>query len=370
MTKKISWWRTTFAHEEIARMTRAVEQENLSQGPVTAEFERGIAEMLGVPYVVATTSGSVALFMAMVAAGVKPGDEVIVPNRGWIAAAHAARLLGATVVLVDVVREETSIDPARIAERITPKTRAIVSVHLNGRSTDMAAINAMAASHGVTVIEDGAQALLSRNTLGLLGCQSPIGCFSLSVAKLISTGQGGFIVTHDEQTHRRLSLMRSHGVVDVVHAQWTELGFNFRMSDVLAAIGIAQIDRIPGRIERLHAIYGRYDEALKGLKTVRMIPVDVAAGEIPLYVEVLCDDRPALQRYLAERNVETRPFHPDLNVAGYLDNPGAYPNSDRFATHGLFLPCGPSQVSADIDRVIEHLQEFDTEHRYRLQNVS
>ncbi|MBZ5557429.1 MAG: DegT/DnrJ/EryC1/StrS family aminotransferase [Acidobacteriia bacterium] len=359
MPSKISWWRTNFGVEEADRIAASIAQEHISQGPETAEFERRLAALLGVPHVVATTSGSTALLMSLIAAGVGPGDEVIVPNRGWIAAAHAVRLLGAKVVLADVQAGTPLLDVDDAAGRVTPKTRVIVPVHLNGRSVDMDAVNRLAAERGLIVIEDAAQALCSRNALGPLGGQSFAGCFSFSVAKIISTGQGGFIATRDAATYRRLSLMRTHGVADVVNAEWTEFGFNFRFTDILASIGLVQLGRLAGRIEQVKTIHAQYEAGLRGVESVKLISVNVAAGEIPIYIEVLCPARAALIAFLADRGIETRPFHPDLNLARYLDNPGVFPHSAVFATQGLVLPSGPGQTAGNVQRVLDEVRRFD-----------
>ncbi len=359
----ISWWRTHFGEEEIARIADSIAHEHVSQGPVTAEFEQRLAEFLGVPYVVATTSGSMAMLMALMAAGVGPGDEVIVPNRTWIATAHAPAVLGAKTVLVDVEAGRPIIDSKQIAKKITPRTKAIMPVHLNGRSAAMDQISRIAESRGLRVIEDAAQAFASRNRRGLLGTQSDIGCFSLSVAKIIATGQGGFAVTRDEKLYRTLVSIRTHGVADVLDPAWTRLGFNFRMTDVLASIGLVQLTRLPGRIERVRQIYAMYAAAMPELPFLRLIPVDLEAGEIPIYIEVLCENRARLAAFLAERGIQTRLFYPDLDRAGYLNNSGDFPNSRVFGDQGLFLPSGPDQPPENIERVLQVLRQYGQQQR-------
>ncbi len=354
----IPWWRTSFGDEEIRRVTLAINNENISQGPVVAEFEHLLAAYLGVPYVVATTSGSIALLMSAMAAGVGHGDEVIVPNRTWIATAHAPAMLGAKVMLVDVEVDRLIIDSTKIEEAITPRTKAIMPVHLNGRSANMREINRIAHKHGLKVIEDAAQALGSRNEDGLLGTQSDMGCFSLSVTKIIATGQGGFIATRDRKLYDKLVAIRTHGVGSVIDAEWTQLGFNFRFTDILASIGIAQLECLDERIEKVKAIYLRYSEGIKYLPYLSLIPVNIDAGEVPIYVEVLCKERDRLISFLAEKGIQARPFYPDLNMASYLQNNGNFPNSDQFGMQGIFLPSGPSQSIENVNRVIKVMHSF------------
>lgn len=355
---KIPYWRTTFNNGEAEAIAQAIAQEHVSQGPVVAEFERQLADYLGVPYVVATTSGSTALLMSLWAAGVGPGDEVIVPNRTWIATAHAPFLLGATVKLVDVEAGRPILDVELIEKAITERTRAIIPVHLCGRSADMRAINEIAKRYKLTVIEDAAQALGSRNADGLLGTQSDMGCFSFSVAKIIATGQGGFIATKSEETYRKLVAMRTHGVGDIVNAEWDQPGFNFRFTDILAAVGIVQLKLLPERIEKVKAIYKLYQEGLAGLPFIKLIPVNLDGGEIPVYVEALCASRERLIYFLADRGIQCRPFYPDLNQARYFNNSDHYPNSIPFGRDGVFLPAGPEQSAENIREVINAIRGF------------
>ena len=357
-SNRISYWRTSFDNGEAAAIAQAIAAEHVSQGPVVAEFERQLAAYLGVPYVVATTSGSTALLMSLWAAGIGQGDEVIVPNRTWIATAHAPLMLGATVKLVDVEKDRPIIDIGAIEAAITPRTRAIMPVHMCGRSADMRAINRIAREHNLTVVEDAAQALGSRNVDGFLGTQSDFGCFSFSVAKIISTGQGGFIATRNETHYKRLVGMRTHGVGDVVNADWDRPGFNFRFTDILAAIGIEQLKLLPRRIDMVKTIYQLYKEGLSGISAVKLIPVDVEAGEIPVYVEVLCESRGKLIDFLDARGIQCRPYYPNLSRASYFNSRGEFPNSDVFDRCGIYLPAGPEHSLENISMVIDQLRQF------------
>lgn len=354
----ISWWRKYFGEEEIAYIAKSIRNEHISLGPVTAELEQKLSDILGIPYVVATTSGSMALLMVLMAAGIGPGDEVIVPNRTWIATAHAPLLLGAKAVLADVQVNSPIMDVTQIEENIGPRTKAIIPVHLNGRSVDMDEVNRIATEHNLLVIEDAAQAFCSANKTGFLGCQSFAGCFSFSVAKLISTGQGGFVVTRDKETYEILKSIRTHGVSDLIDVSYKRLGYNFRITDIQASIGIAQLDRLPGNIVRVKEIYYKYSAALHYFSFLKLIPVDVEAGEIPLYIEVLCPEREKLIGYLADYGIETRSAFPDLNLATHLKSSNRFQNSEIFGSQGLYLPCGPDQPLENIDRVITVLRKY------------
>jgi dTDP-4-amino-4,6-dideoxygalactose transaminase len=356
--KMISWWRTSLGEEEIHSISTSILNENISQGEVTAEFERNISEILSVPYVVATTSGSMAILMALIAAGVGPGDEVIVPNRTWIATAHAPYLLGAKVVLVDVIKGGLTLDVSQLEGKITQRTKAVIPVHLNGRSADMSAIKNICIPRGLTVIEDAAQAFCSRNSFGFLGTQSFAGCFSLSIAKLITSGQGGFVVTPDEETYKKLKSLRTHGIQDLINCSFDGFGFNFRFTDIQASIGLAQLKKLQKRIDSVLEIYAFYKRELKNPQ-IKFLDVKTEQGEIPIYIEVLCKDRGRLVEYLNEHRIQVRPFYPDLDTAAHLNNKSNFPNSRVFADQGVFLPCGPDQSLQNIQKTIFFLNHFD-----------
>lgn len=356
--KKISWWRIDFSQKEIDKIKESISNEHISLGPVTAEFEQALGRILGVPYVLAVTSGSAALLAALMAADIGPGDEVIVPNRTWIASAHAPLLLGAKVVLVDTQKERPIMDPALLEARITSRTKAIIPVHLNGRAVNMESINKIAQKYNLIVIEDAAQAFYSRNQTGFLGTQSYAGCFSLSVAKLISSGQGGFVVTKDKETYQKLKLIRSQGTEDLIDVNYSRPGFNFKFTDIAASLGLIQLSRIKEKIAGVKAIYNQYQAIISKLPFIKLIPVDIAAEELPIYVEVLCSERSKLIEFLKEHDIGTRPFYPDLDSADYLNAKGDFPNSRVFARDGLFLPCGPGQSQENIEYVLEVLKKY------------
>jgi dTDP-4-amino-4,6-dideoxygalactose transaminase len=355
---KIPWWRTSFGEPELANIREAVLSERISQGPVTKRFEEQFAESLGVPYGVAATSGSASILMALMALGIRSGDEVIVPNRTWIATAHAVLMTGAKAVLADVRPDIPVLDVETLEDKITARTKAVIAVHLNGRATDMVALGRLAAKYGFLVIEDACQALYSRTAEGYLGTLSTAGCFSFAVTKLVSTGQGGMVVTKDPKVYEQLSLVRNHGVTDIFTDSWSQMGFNFKFTDLLASIGLAQLQRAPGRLIHMRAVYQRYLEAMEDLPFLKPVPIDVAGGAVPLYAEFCCPDRIKLVEYLASQNIQTRPVPPSLEISGYIKSGGSFPNSRNFAKEAMYLPCGPEQPLENVDRVIEALKAY------------
>ena len=258
------------------------------------------------------------------------------------------------------------MDVSLIEEKITHRTKAIIPVHLNGYGEDIQEIHKIARDHGLLVIEDACQAFLSKGPNGFLGTQSDAGCFSLALTKLISTGQGGVVVTRSESTYETLKLVRNHGVVDNFTDTWNQMGFNFKFTDLLASFGVVQLDRVADRLTHVNLVYQKYASGLSELKSasLKLIPVNVSMGEVPLYVEVLCSQRAQLMDFLESRKIQTRPFPPSLHTSSYLENPGSFPRSDAFAAQGLYLPCGPEQPLDNVDYVLEQINEFSKQLDY------
>lgn len=357
----IPWWKVEFGEKAAQAAYDAVINRRMTMGPLTAEFEKRLAAILNVPFVVSTSSGTAALSLALVAAGVGPGDEVIVPNRTWISTAHAPKLLGADVVMVDVEPDRPIMPPENFAAAITSRTKAVIPVHLNGYLADMDRINTMAAHHGIAVIEDACQALFSRFTDGkAAGTKSFAGCYSFSIGKPISCGQGGAVATSDPEVARKLVLARTHGTSDVTMARWEMLGGNFRFWDLPAAVALTQLERFEERKDSILALNKKYKQGLAGLKSIRLLPDRIEAGEVPIYAECLSDRRDELMRFLMEREIQARPYYANMNAAPQFaaQNSGNYPNSDIYAKQCFVLPSGPDREDWEIEKVLMSLKDF------------
>jgi perosamine synthetase len=360
--KLIPWWRTYMGQEELSRLSDSYNNEKMSYGSVSKDLEKLISETLDVPYVMMTTSGSISLYLAVLALGIGEGDEVLIPDRTFHATAHAAMMTGATVRLVETLKDIPAMDPVDLEKKITDKTKAIMVVHLNGRASDMRAINLTAKKHNLKVIEDVAQSLFSKTEDGFLGTQSDVGCFSMGMTKLVSTGQGGFVVTKNKELYEHFLRYISHGVENTMDGTYKKIGFNFRFNDLLASIGIEQFKRIPEKVENCTKVYKKYLEAFETeILYLKMIPVKVDKGEVPIWVEALIDgDRQQFMDYLKENGVEARRFLPSLNLSEYVNtsNDNNFENSMNFDENGLFLPAGPSMSLESVDRVIELLKFY------------
>ncbi len=351
----INWWNNKFGNSELNRIISSYKNKNISQGNVTKEFEDLICNYLNVKHAIAVSNGSIAILLSLMAMDIGPDDEVIIPNRTWISAAHAVHMLGGKVVTIDVEENRPVIDTNKLIQAITSKTKVIIPVHMNGRSCNMNEIMAIAKKFSIKVIEDAAQAMGSKNLSGFLGTQSDVGCFSLSVAKIISSGQGGFVVTNNKKMANKIRAMRTHGLENVKDPnKWIMPGFNFRYTDLLASIAIEQLKQINERKKRLVNLYHLYEKGLNDTPLV-IIPVDIENGEVPIYIEYLVpNDRQLWIDTLLNNGVETRPFYPNINSANYFGcKIEKMRNSEKFAKRGIYLPSGPNQTITDVLKVID-----------------
>lgn len=255
----------------------------ITQGPEVAAFESEFARFVGAPHACAVSSGTTALHLALLAVGVQPGDEVITVSHSFVATANAIRYCGATPVFVDIDPRTFNIDPARAAEAVTPRTRAILCVHQMGMPCDLAALLRIAHGRQIPLVEDAACAIGSEVRLdaGWQRIGRPHGrvaCFSLHPRKLLSTGDGGMITTSDPSIDREVRLLRQHGMTvsdrmrhearSVVFESYATLGYNYRLTDLQAAIGREQLARLPDAIERRRAVALRYHERLQDIRGV------------------------------------------------------------------------------------------------------
>lgn len=337
----------------------------LIQGPKVAEFEERFAEMTGSRHAIAVNSGSSALLVAMGALGIGAGDEIISPDMSFISTASAALFLGARPVFSDIELNYYGMDPKDLERWITPRTKAIVPVHYAGHSAEMGPIMEIADRHGIAVLEDAAESHQARYRGGAhTGTLGRIGIFSFTPSKLMTTGEGGMIVTDDDDLADKCRLFRNFG--DHGKFEWHSLGFNFRMPEAMGGIGLKQLERLPESVRRRKAIAARYTDALQGrgdvvLPTVRqpedtnfqLYTVRFPGGEAG-------KDRDTVKRELAERGVSTRLYYPSFHHQKVFEGSGPYqhedyPNANEYEATALSLPIFPTLTEEQQTYVIENL---------------
>jgi perosamine synthetase len=267
-------------------------------------------------------------------------------------------LCAATPVLVDVCPHDLNLDPRGVAAAVGARTRALVPVHVNGRAADLDALGRIARAHGLALIEDAAQALGSRHGGRALGTWGDVGCISLAPTKIITSGQGGLLLTNDDALRDRLVRLKDHGRLSRAWNHHPEVGFNFKYSDIQAAIANAQLDRLGQRLGLVRRQYRRYRDALAGLPGIAFLETDLEGGSVPLWVDALVADAGGLIRFLEGHRIACRPFWPAIHTQPCYPQPGAFPHASHAAEHGVWFPSGPNKSDDDIDRVIGAVRTF------------
>jgi len=342
----------------------------LITGPRVEEFERRFARMHGVDHAVAVASGSAALLVAFAALEISAGDEIVVPDMTFVSTATAAMYLGARPVFVDIELRSYCIDPELLEEAIGPRTKAIVPVHYAGHTAEMERILAIAQRRGLPVVEDAAEAHLSEYAGRKAGSLGRVGIFSFTPSKLMTTGEGGMLVTNDSALAERARRIREFG--DSGKFRWDSLGLNFRMPEVMGAVGLVQLEKLGEAVARRRAIAARYTRALASCESV-VTPWVRADSDTnrQLYTlrvrpEALRIDRDAFVRRLAESGVSARLYYPALHhqkVFGSQSEPSRYPNAALYEKTALSLPIYPMLEDSEVDRVIESVLNVASEFR-------
>lgn len=360
--KKIPWWQTQIGQKEHELIDEVLNSHYVNEGEVTAEFEKKIAKLLGCRQAVAATSGTAAIFLALKAVGVEPGDEVIVPDMTFIATANAAELCGAQVVLIDVNAADLNINIAALKKAITKKTKAIVPVHVTGRAADIETILKIARQHGIAVVEDAAEALMSKYQGKYLGTFGDAGCFSFAANKTITCGQGGLIVTNNEELATKCRALKDQGRPtrgtggDDLH---NAIGYNFKLSNILAALGLGQLQYLTKRIARMRRNYRLYADNLKNIKEISVFPCDIAGGAVPQWTDIASPQRDALEKYLRQRNIDCRKYWFPLHTQKPYRLPDKnFPNSTKMSPLSLWLPSAFTLTDADVLTVCHEIKKF------------
>jgi dTDP-4-amino-4,6-dideoxygalactose transaminase len=350
--------RPDLGQEEIDALADVIRSGMVAQGPRVAELEKRFAEFTGVKHTVATANGTLALMAIFEGLGLGPGDEVITVSHTFAATANAILSTGANPVFVDIEPDTYLIDAKQIEAAITPRTRAIVPVHLYGLVADMDMIGAIADRHGLTVVEDACQAhgaSFRDRKAGSFGH----GAFSLYATKNMTTAEGGFITTDDDQLADWVRRYRNQGMR--ARYQFEMLGFNYRMTDLNAAIGLVQLDKLPRGIERRRAVAARYDEAFAGLPIRTPVTPEGRAHVYHQYNVFIGPTRDQVLGAVKEAGVGADIYYPlPVHRQGYIQERGLHadlPITDRTAAESMALPIYPSLTEAEQTTVIDAVRD-------------
>ncbi len=325
----------------------------------TREFEGMIADYTGAKYCSVVPNGTVSLSIALMACGVGVGDEVIVPDYTMVATPNAAELIGAKAVFADISKDNLCLDYHSMIAAVTEKTKAVILVSINGRyPKNMEQFVAFCKQKGIHLIEDAAQSLGSRIGEKHLGTYGEIGSFSFSAPKIITTGQGGALITDDEELYHKIKMIRDFGRMSGGNDHYLVKGWNFKFTDIQAVIGIEQMKKLPARVTKKKKMAQLYHDMLSGIKGIELVPTNIE-NTAPWFFDILCDERESLMKYLKDNGIGTRPFYPALHAEpayGYYDQ--SFPNAEEVAERGLWLPSTITLEEEQIVVICSHIKKY------------
>lgn len=323
-------WRESLATARYLRSGRY-----LTESVYTEELEHQLANFLGVKYVSMVPSGTSALYLSLLASGVGPGDKVIVPDLTMIATVNAVRMTGATPVLVDVEEFDYCLDVSKA--NTLKKAKALIHVELNGQAGDLYDIKQFCKKNNVIFIEDSCQAFGSKYGDKYLGSFSRFAAFSLGFHKIITTGQGGFVVSHTKKDYETVEKLKDFGRLEGGNDIHDTLGFNFKFTDVQAVIGLEQMKSIEWRIEKKRQIFEWYWD------------YKLETGYVPWFIELMTDRRDEVYNALKDKGIATRKMYPPVHTQKmYRKNSKQYPIATRVSRRGLWLPSSLSLRKRDV----------------------
>ena len=356
---KIEQMEPSFGEEEKNAVVRYLDSGGwLTEHKKTREFEKMISDYVGSKYCSVVSNGTVSLITALMSLGVKPGDEVLVPDYTMAATPFAVSAIGAKPVLVDVERETLGIDFSGMKAKITEKTKAVILVGINGRFPYFGEeIIDYCGCEDIHIIEDSAQCLGSFYNDQHIGTFSTVGSFSFSTPKIISTAQGGALVTDDKELYEKICMVKNFGRRQSGVDKHECVGLNFKFTDLQAVIGIEQMKKLEERVRQKKENYMRYYHSLKKVPGIEFIDTDLV-DTVPWMNDILVEDRDKLQKDLLKYGIKTRPFYPALHtLPPYKDTKGDFTNSTYFSKHGLWLPSSVKLTPDEIDYVCDSIKE-------------
>lgn len=346
---KISVTEPVFDEKELEYITECILSGWVSSGgEFTTRFEKMMADYCNAKHGIACSNGSTALHLVLLANGIGPGDEVIVPSLSFIATANAVTYTGANSVFVDSENETWNIDPSQIEPVITPKTKAIIPVHLYGQPTDMDPILEIAKKHNLYVFEDAAEAHGAKYKGEIVGALGDAGVFSFFGNKIITTGEGGMIVTNDDKLAEQSRLLRDHGMSKERRYWHTKLGYNYRMTNLQASLGVAQMEKIEAILQKKKEIAECYSELLKGIPGIVLPPNFGWSDNVYwLYTILINKDEfgtgvEKVAQILEEEGIDTRPVFPPIHTQPIYNTGQNLPVSESISETGISLPSAPN----------------------------
>jgi len=323
----------------------------------TEKFEKAICAFTGAKYCSVLPNGTVSLVLALMALGIKADDEVIVPDFTMIATPNAVKMVGAIPVLVDV-DASLCLNPILVQKAITSKTRAVFHVSINGRAGNLEKIKKICKRNKLFLVEDAAQSLGSTYRGKHLGRHGIIGSFSFSTPKIITTGQGGALITDNRKLYEKIEKLKDFGRIGPGKDIHDQMGWNFKFTDLQAVFGLAQMKKLPCRVKRKKQIYRLYQKLLGDVGQV-VFPATDFTQVAPWFIDIMVPNPGALSAYLKKQGIGSRAVYPAVHTqAIYRKAKGKFPVALNFAAHGLWLPSSSALSDADIRRICRCMRDY------------
>lgn len=369
----IPYGRQSISEEDIQAVVDVLRSDYLTTGPKVAEFENIVANYVGAKYAVAVSNGTAALHIACLAAGIQPGDEVIVSPITFAASANCVLYCGGKPVFADIKPDTYNIDPEDIERKITSKTKAVIAVHYTGQPCEMDEISAIAKKHNLVVIEDGAQVISGEYKGKKIGSISDMTTFSFHPVKPVTTGEGGMVTTNNEELYQRLKLFHTHGITReeslLTHNEgpWyyeqLELGYNYRITDIQCALGISQMKRLDQFAAHRRKLARRYDEAFAGCKDI-ITPYqhpDCLSSYHLYMIQVPAEHRREIFENLRNKGIGVNVHYIPVYKLPYYQQHGyqstCCPNAEAFYARAITLPLYADMTEEQVDYVVECVKD-------------
>jgi len=346
--------------ERMALNDYMLENGWLTEFKKTEQFEQMICVYTGSKHCFAVNNGTISLTLAAMSCGIEAGDEVIIPNYTMIATPNSVKMFGAIPVFADVERDTWCLNIDKVRKAITKKTKAIMLVAANGRYplSGIESFIKLCKEYNLILIEDSAQALGSFYPNSKhIGTMGKVGSFSFSAPKVISTGQGGAIITNDDDVAYKLKRLKDFGRSGGGNDIHETIGYNFKFTDIQAVIGIEQMEKLSGRVDRKKEMFRRYQEDLNGIKEIEFFNQDLD-NTTPWFIDVLVERRKELQIFLKERGVGTRIMYPPINKQKAYNLPGEHQVSNLVGEKGLWLPSASQLTDTEIEYICNKIIKF------------
>lgn len=353
--------RPWFGEEEKKSVCAYMDEDGfITEFKRTEQFEQMIAEFTGAKHCIVVNNGTISLTLAAIATGIEAGDEVIIPNYTMIASPNSIKMIGAKPVFVDVEKETLCLDIEKVKQAITAKTKAIMLVSANGRypKAGVEAFRKLCDESGIILIEDAAQSLGSFYPNGThMGLVGEVGSFSFSAPKIISTGQGGALVTNSDEIAYKLRRLKDFGRSGGGNDIHDTIGYNFKFTELQACIGIEQMKKLAWRVERKKEILRLYQLLLQSCKQISFFDQDLTCTT-PWFIDVLVENRDSLQAYLKENNIGTRIMYPPINKQKCYQIPSEHVVSNLVGEKGLWLPSSGQLTDDQINFISDKIKQF------------